>query len=301
MSRRWAWLLSIALASVAPTLAHAQTAPSGTGDASELETEARARFQLGQLYYSQARFAEAAREFEAAYATHPHPLLLHNIYLARRDLGDIPGAVDALTRYLAVATDLSTGDRRLLEGRLATMQRQLPTASETTTTTTVTPTEPSDPVVGDAPGDTTSELATPDPTELPDETDTPPPDPTPPPASSGGMGIVPGVAIVSVGGAALIGAAIAGGVALGVQSDRDGQCTLPGGACPASLDQSDYASRFAAARDAAWGLFIVGAATAAIGGVLLGVGASETSDARTPSVSAACDATGCVGTLSGHF
>ena len=105
-------------------LAHAQSTDDGGG--SELETEARARFSLGQLYYSQARFAEAAAEFEAAYALHPHPLLLHNIYLARRDLGDVRAAVDALTRYLADATDLSAADRRLLEGRLAAMERQLP-------------------------------------------------------------------------------------------------------------------------------------------------------------------------------
>jgi hypothetical protein len=276
----------LSLAQLAPSTATAQT----VGDASELEVEARARFQLGQLYYSQARFAQAAAEFEAAYATHPHPLLLHNIYLARRDLGDIPGAVDALRRYLASATDLSASDRRLLEGRLATMERQLPA---TTTTTTA----PSDPVVTTT-SDETSELSSPAPTELVDPPEEHAQEPVP--APSGGMGIVPGAVVVGLGGAGLIGAAIAGGVAMGVQSERDGMCTLPNGDCPASVNQADYASRFSGARDAAWGLFAVGAATAVVGAVLLGVGASEPSS-DTPSVSAACDGSGCLATVSGHF
>lgn len=103
------------------------TPASAQDGAAELEAEARARFALGELYYSQARFAEAATEFEAAYSAHPHPTLLHNIYLARRDLGDLPGAVEALGRYLEAASDLTGAERRLLEGRLAAMQRQIGT------------------------------------------------------------------------------------------------------------------------------------------------------------------------------
>lgn len=113
-------LLALALV-LLPSMASAQDG------AAELEAEARARFALGELYYSQARFAEAATEFEAAYSAHPHPTLLHNIYLARRDLGDLPGAVEALGRYLAAASDLTAAERRLLEGRLAAMQRQIGT------------------------------------------------------------------------------------------------------------------------------------------------------------------------------
>jgi tetratricopeptide (TPR) repeat protein len=264
----------------APCALPSQVRAQTVGDASELEVEARARFQLGQLYYSQARFAEAAHEFEEAFATHPHPLLLHNIYLARRDLGDIAGAVDALTRYLAIATDLSASDRRLLEGRLATMQRQLPVV----TPEPEEPTEPTEPEDGGG---------------VHDEAISTPAEATPAPAptASGGIGIAPGAVVLGIGGAALVGAAIAGGVAMSVQSDRDAQCTLPGGNCPSTLDQNDYASRFATARDAGWGLLIVGAATAVVGAILLGIGASEHTD--TPTVTAACDTTGCIGLVSG--
>jgi hypothetical protein len=262
--------------------------PAAGADAGELETEARARFQLGQLYYSQARFAEAAHEFEAAYATHPHPLLLHNLYLALRDEGDIPGAVAALHRYLASATDLSATDRRLLEGRLATMEHQLPETHATEPTTELA----TEPATEPSPTTEPSEPAT----EIDDAIADPAPAPSAPTES--GIGIVPGAVVVGIGGAALIGAAIAGGVALGVQSDRDGMCNLPNGACPASLDQNDYANRFAAARDAAWGLLATGIVTAAVGAVLLGVGVNEHADTPPP-ITAACDGTGCFVSVQG--
>ncbi len=285
---------------VLPAVALAQQDAGGGAEAAELETEARARFQLGQLYYSQARFAEAASEFEAAYAIHPHPLLLHNVYLARRDLGDLPGAVDALTRYIAEATDLSASDRRLLEGRLATMRRQ------------IAATRPSGD--GEAPEERDADAEPDRATEAPDAADPDATDPdatagqaragaalgapdTPPPA--GGLGVAPGAVVISIGAAALIAAAIAGGVALSVQSERDGMCTLPGGACPASLDQAAYASRFAEARDAGWGLLIAGGVTAAVGAVLIAAGVSAPSE--SVEVGAACDGAGCAAVVSGSF
>lgn len=265
---------------VGPAIVEAQST-AVSGDAAELEVEARARFQLGQLYYSQARFAEAADEFEAAYAIHPHPLLLHNVYLARRDLGDLPGAVDALTRYLASATDLSAADRRLLEGRLATMQRQVASATSVVETPVVVEEPTSVPIAEVTEVDEGAALADPE---------------TP---STSGIGIAPGAVVLSLGVAALIGAAIAGGVAEAVRGERDGMCTLPGDACPASVDQSSYASRFAEARDAGWTLLVIGAVTSTIGAVLLGVGASS-SEAPVV-VGAACDGAGCSASVRGSF
>src|SRR6185295_14451044 len=49
--------------------------------------EARAHFQVGSDHYNHGRFSEAATEYEAAYSLSPRPALLHNIYLARRDMG----------------------------------------------------------------------------------------------------------------------------------------------------------------------------------------------------------------------
>lgn len=250
----------------------------------ELEAEARARFSLGQLYYSQARFAEAAAEFEAAYASHPHPLLLHNLYLALRDLGDEAGAADALRRYLASATDLDAADRRLLEGRLAAMDRHLATETPVETPTPVDDVDgtPSEEVEG-TPEDSAERLAT--------------------PAPSGGMGVAPGAALLGIGAGVLVGAAIAGGIAEGVRGERDSMCTLAGGACPIAVDQTDYANRFSAARDAAWGLFAGGLGVAAVGATLLGIAVSETTPASdsTASVTAGCDGTGCMLSVAGAF
>jgi len=284
---------------------------SGGRSMSEPEVEARARFQLGQLYYSQGRFAEAAREFEAAYTIHPHPELLHNLYLARRDTGDVAGATDALTRYLTTARDLSASDRRLLEGRLAGMQRQL-TASTTATsaaTTAATSTSSSE---------TTAETTTEETSDASEiarggveggdgaTSEAAPPSEegsalTPPTAPSGGIGIAPGAVVLGVGAGALIGAAIAGGVALGVAGERDAACTLGASMmdCAAGT-QASYVSRFTEARDAAWGLLVAGAATAAVGAALLAVGASEASG-EAPPVTAACDPSGCRVAITGSF
>jgi hypothetical protein len=85
-----------------------------------------------------------------------------------------------------------------------------------------------------------------------------------------------------------------------VRGERDGHCTLPGGACPAWVDQDGYVSQFNAARDAGWGLLIAGAAVAAGGAVLLGIGASETSS-ESVAVGAGCDGSGCMAVVNGTF
>lgn len=281
MKHRLAVLLVLGASAVAaPVSAQDQ----GGTQPSDLEVEARARFQLAQLYYSQARFEEAAREFEAAYAIHPHPLLLHNIYLARRDLGDLQGAADALSRYLEEADDLSPADRRVLEGRLATTRRQLEESA------TETPEE-------DPEEDSESEETVETPEGEGAEVVEPPAEPSP---ASGGMGIVPGAVVLGVGAAALVGAVIAGAMAEGVRAERDGLCTLEGGACPAWVEQDAYLDRFSAARDAGWGLLIAGAAIAAGGAVLLGIGASEPSP-ESAAVSAGCDGSGCMAAVNGTF
>jgi hypothetical protein len=291
-------LLTCLVFVVVAALAAAQDDPA-SGRA-EREEEARQRFHLAELYYSQARFAEAAAEFEAAYAALPHPTLLHNIYLARRDMGDLAGATEALTRYLADATDLTANDRRLLEARLAAMRRQL-AQMHPTDEPPAHDTEPATTEQGH-PEENTSEQDTPaGDLDAPEITAAPDPAPGDDGGTHGGIGLVPGVIVLGVGVATIIAGAIAAGLAEGVRGERDSMCTLTrsGGTCPSSLDQLAYASRFATDRDAAWGLFIAGGAVAIAGAVLLAVGAGEPSGA--PSVSAACDGTGCLGSVAGTF
>jgi hypothetical protein len=79
----------------------------------------------GQAAYDAGRFAEAAELFDRAYALSGRPALLHNIYVARRDMGDVPGAVEALRRYLADDTTVSSEQRELLRNRLRAMEASL--------------------------------------------------------------------------------------------------------------------------------------------------------------------------------
>jgi hypothetical protein len=241
-------------------------------DASELETEARARFSLGQLYYAQARFADAAREFEAAYASHPHPLLLHNIYLSRRDMGDVSGATDALTRYLATATDLSASDRRVLERRLVVMQHQLESAAPLPPTEPE-PEQPVDTVVEAGPTGDVHEPSAPEADLAAEPRSTAP-------AQTGDDGLMIGaITSFSLAGAAVITLSITGGLAMG-ERDRLASSCAP--AC--SDDEVSTARTLGAVTDVGIGV----ASVAAAAGILLAVLASVSTHADvsiTPSAS----------------
>jgi hypothetical protein len=88
--------------------------------------EAREAFQVAVSLYAAGRYAEAAREFERSYSLSHEGGLLRNLYLARRDAGDVPGAAEALRAYLAAgAPDTTEDDRRMLEHRLAALDRAI--------------------------------------------------------------------------------------------------------------------------------------------------------------------------------
>ncbi|MFO0685773.1 MAG: tetratricopeptide repeat protein [Sandaracinus sp.] len=282
-SRAWVLALVLSCVGLAPRPAQAQSV-----DAADLETEARARFQLGQLYYSQGRFEEAAREFEAAYASHPHPVLLHNLYLARRDAGDARGAIDALTQYLATATDLSASDRRVLERRVEVMREQIQRAAptETTTTQTTAPIEPTE---------TSPEEATPEQTPA-EETTTdaastlPPPEPAPP--SSDADALVTGaIASFGVAGAAALTMAITGGLAL---SERDRLASSCAPAC--TDDQISGARTLGIVADVSLG---IGAAAAVAGIVLVVLGTTGRQEGVSVAPSVSTDHAGLV--VGGQF
>jgi hypothetical protein len=256
----------LVLCSFAPSSSAAQASATSSSDGSELEAEARARFALGQLYYSQARFAEAATEFEAAYALHAHPLLLHNIYLSRRDMGDFPGALDALTRYLETATDLSASDRRVLEGRQAAMRRQIEEATPSAPPPVEEPTV--DAVVGDA--------TPPGMDETLGDPVLPPTAPAPPPADDGLM--IGAIVSFSVAGAAAITMLITGPLAL---TERDHLASTCAPTC--SDEQISTAQTLGVVTDVA---LTVGAIAAATGAVLAIVASTRGSGVSvTPSVS----------------
>jgi tetratricopeptide (TPR) repeat protein len=89
----------------------------------EDEQRARVHFEAGRLHYEEGRFARAAEEFEQAHELSGKADLLYNVFIARRDAGQLEGAVEALEAYLTQVPDQP--NRSKLEARLASMRAQL--------------------------------------------------------------------------------------------------------------------------------------------------------------------------------
>ena len=115
-------LLAFALIS-APARAQTGGAPVTTQPVESVEDTARSHFRVGQLMYGEGRFDEAAAEFDRAYQLSGRPQLLYNAFLAHRDAGHVPEAVDRLRQYLEQTPDAP--DRETLERRLAAMEETL--------------------------------------------------------------------------------------------------------------------------------------------------------------------------------
>ncbi len=111
------WLLCI------PQDGWADAGPAQTSTvASESDESARVqRFrehvQDATEHYQQARYAEAVREFQAAYAIKAHPLLLFNLAQTYRRAGQPKDAISHYERFLAAAPDSpqATEVRRTLQ------------------------------------------------------------------------------------------------------------------------------------------------------------------------------------------
>jgi tetratricopeptide (TPR) repeat protein len=99
--------------------------PASDAEQSELlamDVEARQHFQLGRTFYDSGRFQQAVEEFSAAYKLSGRPQLLYNLYVANRDAGELPAAVDALRAYLDKVPDAP--DRVNLKARLESLEAQ---------------------------------------------------------------------------------------------------------------------------------------------------------------------------------
>ena len=131
-------LCTLALAAAGPTPAHAQQpapaepsetmAQSTTTEADMADAQARGHFRLGREAYEAGRFADAAKEFEAAYGLSGRPSLLYNVYLAYRDAQDVPNATRALRGYLTAVPEAP--DREHLSARLTALEATLEAEEE---------------------------------------------------------------------------------------------------------------------------------------------------------------------------
>lgn len=233
----------------------------------QVSDEARAAFEEGERQYVAGNHQLALEAFErvrelSADNPRARAIVGYNIAKCYDRLGRLADALREYEQYLADAPSDApyreeTLDRvRDLRGRVASEAASAPEVAEPE------PTEPS----------------------APDE------------ASSGSVLVPVGVAVLSVGGAALLAAIPTGVLALDRGAELDATC--PGGSCPQSAQGLlDDAYLLGTLTDVFW---IAGLSVAAIGAVLLTVGVvSEGSEA--PSVGAACMEEGCVATFTSRF
>jgi tetratricopeptide (TPR) repeat protein len=245
---------------------------------------ARRHFRLGQAYYQNGQFPQAATEFEQAYQLSGRPQLLYNIYLAHRDALHTRQSYEALRQYLDEVADPPDEDH--LRARLHHLEEALAANPE------------SDPEVE------------PD-TESSDPTPTPATAPTPDlsaPTESESRSPVPFV-VMGAGGGMLVGGLVAALMSRGARNDLEALCDADGACPPDSNWESlrDKGQRTARAADVLIG---VGAAAAVTGVVLHFVMRPSDDDERasegdTTAASVrggfGCDATGCMATLGGQF
>lgn len=271
----WSGLVSLVLLAVlamtSSQAAHAQ-AP-GT----DREEEARAHFRLSQSHYELGHFAEAAAELERAYALSPRPDLLYNLYVARRDAGELAAAASALRQYLDEGEHIENA--ALLRHRLAALEAQLAAGDASVGT------EADD---DDAPGD--AEIAAQDAEE--------PSAPIEAGAARSTEAAVPvetsrspspvGYAVLGVGSAAIVAGLVTGGLALDRYGALEASCGVDHGCPPGSEGARDEGLALATSTDA---LLLGGGVIAAVGVVLLFTVLDEAPS--PPPVSAACDGDGC--------
>lgn len=107
------WLLAVvAIASLDARLALAENISA-----------AREHYQRGTTLYDLQRYADAAKEYEAAYEAKPDPALLFNIGQAYRFAGDYSRAIGAFRSYLRRLP--RSGNREEVDARIVEMQKLL--------------------------------------------------------------------------------------------------------------------------------------------------------------------------------
>jgi hypothetical protein len=282
LRRRISPRVALALALLAPLA----STPALAQEPPEI-VEAREHYRLATDHYLHGRYAEAAAEFRRSYELSDRPALLHNIYLSLRDLGDLPGAIDALRRYLLEASDVPETDRLMLRNRLAAMERTVGerAASETGASET-----------GEVPGDTASAASD---AGAP-HGDTEPPGEARPAAPPGSDQLMIGIVVSAAAAAPAIAIAVSAGFMVGERDALYGMCTAgpAGDQCPGSLDVSPWVQRFEVDRAVMWTSVALTAATLGLGLALV---ASAPAEAPPVAVAGACTADGCVASAVGRF
>ena len=266
-------------------LAAAQGAAPGEGDEGpgtmregEVGDEAaRQHFEVGLTLFRIGRYGDAAREFEAAYHLSSRSVLLFNAYLAYRDAGDLPKAVETLRLFLQV--EPNDPERDSLQVRLRAMEQSLERERAEAAAAEL---ERQRLAQETAALEAERQRIAAENERLSEETATLREQvPTHPYRAQW--------ATVASGGGLLLGSGIAALITNGRQNDLDSSC--PNGVCPAGFDlegAKDEVRRPAIATDVL--LFTgIGAVTAGLVWYFVARGRED----EAPAVSAGCSPTGC--------
>jgi tetratricopeptide (TPR) repeat protein len=255
------------------------------GANAQLDSSARARFRVGQSMYESGRFAEAAREFEAAYELSRRPELLFNIYVANRDDNNLEKAVAALREFLAQMPP-ELPNRLNLEARLQAMAA---TVSERASAAEASAQQAAAAAAAHeraAAAEAAREVAERDAAVQRER--------------SFRLSL-PGAVIGGVGVATAAAGFVVGALALGKVSDLEAVCVE--NVCPSSSRETyDSAQTLVTTAD----VLIIGGAVLAAAGLSLvllqiGVAEDEAPAAASATASASCGPTGCTALVSGRF
>jgi tetratricopeptide (TPR) repeat protein len=89
---------------------------------SPVEQEARERYSAAQKLFDQARYEEAAAEFQKSYELSRYPAILHKIALSYDQLGNLDKAIEYYQKYLDA--DPKSERRAGIEARIAKLKEQ---------------------------------------------------------------------------------------------------------------------------------------------------------------------------------
>ncbi|MEM9191133.1 MAG: hypothetical protein AAGF12_18265 [Myxococcota bacterium] len=268
-------LRSVSLLSVAFFLAMGTSAAAQDDPSEGARVEARRLLEEAQTHEAEGRMGMAAESYFEMHRVMRQAGLERApvaLYSAGAALAQIPGrevdARDALQRFLDDSTTL-TEDAQVRDWRSDALEQL------TELNARIGPAETTDPDVSDVP---------------------PPPGPAPTPESESG-GISPvGPIVMGVGGALLIGGAIAGIVSLGEASDIEDQCPDLDRCDPSLQGDYDAMRDLSLTADILLGVGLA----AAVAGLVLTLTLSSGSE-EDPAVSMACTGEGCAAVLRQSF
>ena len=188
----------------APQLDATMEAAQGSLD----DEAARQLFMAGRALYQSGRFSEAADQWQRAYDLSGRSELLYNVYVARRDAGEVELAANALRQYLDEVEDVP--DRVALEARLSGLESQLASQRAQAEATREAEAE-----AARARAEAEAAAAR---------------------QEEGGRSPIPWI-VAGVGGALVVAGAITGGLALGAVSELEDNC--PNDQCPTTYTEFD--------------------------------------------------------------